>query len=87
MSVLGMSLESLIVLVVVGAVAGWLAGQVMKGKGFGFVVNSIVGVIGAFLGGFIFNFFGIIAGGGILGTLFTAFIGAVILLWLVSLLK
>ena len=84
---LNMSAESLIVLVVVGAVAGWLAGMVMKGKKRGVVVNSIVGIVGAFVGGFVFNFFGVAVAHGILGDLFTAFIGAVIFLWLVSLLR
>ena len=82
-----MGVESLIIIVVIGAVAGWLAGQVMKGKGFGLLGNIVVGVIGAFVGGFVFNLLGISVGGGLLGPLITAFAGAVILLWVVSLLK
>lgn len=85
---LNMSAESLIVLVVVGAVAGWLAGMVMSGKKKrGIIVNSIIGIIGAFVGGFVFKFFGFSVAHGIVGELFIAFIGAVIFLWLVSLLK
>ena len=82
-----MGIESLIIIVVIGAVAGWLAGQVMKGKGFGLLGNIVVGVVGAFVGGFVFNLLGISVGGGLIGPLITAFAGAVILLWVVSLLK
>lgn len=70
----------------IGLVAGWLAGVVMKGKGFGLIGNMIVGVIGAVLGGFMFQFLGI-AAGGLIGSLVVAFVGAVVLLFIVGLVK
>ncbi len=72
---------------IVGAIAGWLAGQFMKGSGFGLVGDIIVGIIGAFLGGWLFGKFGVSLGGGLIGAIIVAFIGAVILLFLVRLIK
>jgi uncharacterized membrane protein YeaQ/YmgE (transglycosylase-associated protein family) len=72
---------------IVGAIAGWLAGQFMKGSGFGLVGDIIVGIIGAFLGGWLFGKFGVSLGGGLIGSIIVAFIGAVILLFLVRLIK
>jgi uncharacterized membrane protein YeaQ/YmgE (transglycosylase-associated protein family) len=71
----------------IGVVAGWLASQLMRGRGFGMVGNMIVGVVGAVLGGFLFGILGISTGGGLIGSLITAVIGAVVLLFLVSLVK
>lgn len=82
-----MSVETLIIWLIVGAVAGWLAGLVVRGGGFGLVGNIIVGIIGAFLGGWLFGLGGISIGAGIINTIFTAFIGAVVLLLLVRLIK
>lgn len=81
-----MEANGLIFTLVIGAVAGWLAGKVMKGKGFGILGNIIVGVVGAVLGGFLFGLLGISAGG-MIGSLVTATIGAIVLLWIVSLVK
>ncbi len=64
---------------IIGAIAGWLAGTVMKGGGYGLVGDIIVGIIGAFIGGFILSLFGLGANGW-LTTLITAFIGACILI-------
>ncbi len=75
-----------ILFLVIGAVAGWLAGLFMKGRGFGLLGNIIVGVIGGFFGGFLFGLVGA-SGGGMLGSLVTAFAGAVVLLFLVGLVK
>jgi uncharacterized membrane protein YeaQ/YmgE (transglycosylase-associated protein family) len=72
--------------ILLGAVAGWLAGQLFKGHGFGFIVNVIVGIVGALLGGWLFGLLGISIGGWI-GSLITAVIGAVVLLWIISLFK
>jgi uncharacterized membrane protein YeaQ/YmgE (transglycosylase-associated protein family) len=72
---------------IIGAIAGWLAGQFMKGSGFGLLGDIIVGVIGAFLGGWLFGKLGIWPGGGLLGSLIVAFVGAIILLFLVRLIK
>ncbi|MBN2720040.1 MAG: GlsB/YeaQ/YmgE family stress response membrane protein [Proteobacteria bacterium] len=73
--------------ILIGLAAGWLAGQLMKGGGFGIVGNIIVGVIGALVGGFLFRFFGVSAGGGLLGALIVATIGAIVLLFLLRLIK
>ena len=70
----------------IGLVAGWLAGQVTKGRGFGVIGNLIVGVVGAFIGGFVFDSLGI-AAYGLLGSLIAAFVGALILVWLVGIIK
>ncbi len=71
----------------IGAVAGWLAGLAMKGRGFGVLGNIVVGVVGAILGGYLFGVLGVSTGGGVLGSLITAFVGAVVLLFLVGLIK
>jgi uncharacterized membrane protein YeaQ/YmgE (transglycosylase-associated protein family) len=72
---------------IIGLVAGWLAGVLMKGGGFGMVGDLVVGVIGAVLGGWLFGALGISAGGGLIGSLIVAVIGAVVLLFLVRLIK
>ncbi len=82
-----MTVETLLIWALVGAVAGWLAGLVVRGFGFGLVGNIIVGIIGAFLGGWLFANFGIAIGAGIINTIFTAFIGAVVLLLIVRVVK
>lgn len=70
----------------IGAIAGWLAGVLTKGGGFGLLGNIIVGIIGALVGGFVFGLLGISAGG-LVGSIITATAGAVILLFLVSMVK
>ena len=72
---------------VVGLVAGWLAGMLVKGGGFGLVGDLVVGVIGAVLGGWLFSTLGASAGGGLLGSIIVATIGAVVLLFIVRLIK
>jgi len=81
-----MNLQSLVLFLVIGLVAGWLASRIMRGGGFGLVGDLVVGVIGAFLGGWLFNLLGISLGG-ILGALVTALIGAIVLLYLLRLIK
>ena len=73
--------------ILIGLVAGWLAGQVMKGGGFGVVGDIVVGVIGALLGGFIFRTLGVSSGGSLIGAVIVAFIGAVVLIFLLRLIK
>lgn len=73
-------------IVLIGICAGWLAGQIMKGSGFGLGVDLIVGVIGAILGGFVFGLVGI-AAYGLIGRLIIATIGAILLLTLLRYLK
>jgi uncharacterized membrane protein YeaQ/YmgE (transglycosylase-associated protein family) len=82
-----MGIESLLIMLVIGAVAGWLAGQIMSGYGFGLVGNIIVGVVGAFVAGLLLPRVGFGAGGGILWAIIHATIGAVILLFLIRLVK
>jgi uncharacterized membrane protein YeaQ/YmgE (transglycosylase-associated protein family) len=65
---------------IVGLIAGWLAGQFMKGSGYGLVGDIIVGIIGAFIGGFLASMLGISASVGLIGSIIVAFIGAVILI-------
>jgi uncharacterized membrane protein YeaQ/YmgE (transglycosylase-associated protein family) len=81
-----MTLTALIWFLLIGLIAGWLAGRVMRGGGFGVVGDMIVGVIGAFLGGWLFGVLGISAGG-LLGSIITAFVGAVILILLLRLIR
>ncbi|MGE8453966.1 MAG: GlsB/YeaQ/YmgE family stress response membrane protein [Pseudomonadales bacterium] len=72
---------------VIGGIAGWLAGVVVKGGGFGLVVDIIVGIVGAFIGGWLAGVLGISLGGGLIGSIVTALIGAVILLFIIRLIK
>ena len=81
-----MNVTNLIIFLIIGAIAGWLAGTLMKGKGFGLLGNIAVGIIGAIIGGFVFGLLGISAGG-IIGLIVTATVGAAILLFVVGLLK
>ena len=73
--------------VLIGLCAGWLAGQLMKGGGFGPVGDIVVGVIGALLGGYLFSAAGVYPAGGLLGSLIVATIGAMVLLFLLRLIK
>jgi uncharacterized membrane protein YeaQ/YmgE (transglycosylase-associated protein family) len=81
-----MSGTALIWFLLIGLIAGWLAGQVMRGGGYGVIGDMIVGVIGALLGGWLFGALGISAGG-IIGAIITAFVGAVILILLLRVIK
>jgi uncharacterized membrane protein YeaQ/YmgE (transglycosylase-associated protein family) len=71
---------------IIGVMAGWLAGKVMRGRGFGLIGDLIVGILGALMGGFLFGVLGI-AAYGLIGSLVTATVGAMILLWIVRLLR
>jgi uncharacterized membrane protein YeaQ/YmgE (transglycosylase-associated protein family) len=81
-----MDFTGFILWIVIGGVAGWLAGQFMRGGGLGLIGNIIVGIVGGVIGGWIFGLFGI-AAGGIFGSLITSLIGAVVLLFVVGLFK
>lgn len=72
---------------IVGLIAGWLAGMLVKGGGFGLVGDLVVGVIGAFIGGYLFSLFGASAGGGLIGSIVVATVGAVLLLIVVRAIK
>ena len=82
-----MTVEALIILLVVGAVAGWLAGVIMKGFGFGLIGNIIVGIVGAAIASWLFPRLGISLGAGIVGAIVAATIGAVILLFIIGLVR
>ena len=82
-------LEALIITLLVGAIAGWLAGLLVQGTGFGLLGDIVVGILGALITSIVLPKFGLVLaiGGGILGSIIAAFIGAVILLVVVKLLK
>jgi uncharacterized membrane protein YeaQ/YmgE (transglycosylase-associated protein family) len=79
-------MESLIVLLIVGAIAGWAAGQIVKGYGFGLVGNIVVGVVGAFIGNWLFPQLGL-WGADMIGMIISAILGAVILLVVIGLVR
>jgi len=81
-----MDITSLVIFLVIGAIAGWLAGVVVKGGGFGLVGDIVVGIVGAVVGGWLFGVFGITAGG-LVGAIITAFVGACVLLFVIRLIK
>jgi uncharacterized membrane protein YeaQ/YmgE (transglycosylase-associated protein family) len=81
-----MDLTALLIFIVIGAVAGWLVGVLVKGGGFGLIGNILVGIIGAIIGGYLFAFAGVDLGG-LIGSIVTATVGAVVLLLLVRLVK
>jgi uncharacterized membrane protein YeaQ/YmgE (transglycosylase-associated protein family) len=74
---------SFLLFLLIGLAAGWLAGQIMKGSGFGLWINLLLGVAGSFIGGFLFQFLGI-GGDGILVSLVAAFVGAILLLFIIG---
>lgn len=65
--------------IVVGLIAGWLAGVVMKGGGFGVLADIVLGIVGGIVGGWLFGALGIFPGGGLVGSIIVAFVGAVVL--------
>jgi uncharacterized membrane protein YeaQ/YmgE (transglycosylase-associated protein family) len=79
-------MDGLLWFLLVGLIAGWLASNLMKGRGFGFVGDMVVGVIGAVIGGHLFGRLGM-AGGGLLGSIIVATIGAVILIVILRLIR
>ena len=82
-----MDLTSLLVMLVIGAVAGWLAGVLMKGGGFGLVGDIVVGILGAFIGSWLFGVLGVSIGAGLIGAIVTATVGAIVLLGALRLIK
>jgi uncharacterized membrane protein YeaQ/YmgE (transglycosylase-associated protein family) len=79
-------METWIGWIIIGGIAGWLAGKLMKGGGFGIVVNVLLGIVGSVIGGWLFGLAGITAGG-IIGSLASATVGAIVLLAIVGLFK
>jgi len=82
-----MSLEALIIWLIVGALAGWIAGLIVKGYGFGLIGNIVVGIIGAVIAGWLLPRLGIVIGSGFVASLVNAVIGAVILLVIIGLVR
>ncbi len=74
-------------ILLIGLAAGAIAGALMRGKGFGIIINILVGIAGSFVGGWIYGLLGISIGSGIWGVLLMAVVGAVVLLWVLSLFK
>ena len=73
--------------IIVGLIAGFLAGKVMRGDGFGVLMDIVIGMVGAIIGGWVFGILGVYPGFGLIGSILVAFVGACILLWLVRLIK
>ena len=82
-----MGIESILVFLIVGAVAGWLAGLIVSGFGFGLIGNIVVGIVGAFIAGYLFPAMGVSLGSGIIAAILHSTIGAVILLVLIKVIK
>ncbi|ARP99708.1 GlsB/YeaQ/YmgE family stress response membrane protein [Pseudorhodoplanes sinuspersici] len=82
-----MGIESIIVWLIVGAIAGWLAGLIVTGYGFGLIGNIVVGIVGAFIAGWLLPRLGIAIGTGFIAAIINAVIGAVILLVIIGLIK
>lgn len=80
-------LQSLIVWLLIGAIAGWLAGQIMKGGGFGLVGDIIVGIVGAFIAGILFPRLGFAFGNPLVGSIIAAVVGACLLLFILRLVR
>jgi len=81
-----MGLVSILIFLAIGAIAGWLAGIIMKGGGFGILINILLGIVGAVIGGWVFSLFGL-STESLIGEIITAVVGAVILLFVIGLFK
>jgi uncharacterized membrane protein YeaQ/YmgE (transglycosylase-associated protein family) len=81
-----MDITGFLIFIVIGAIAGWLAGTIMKGGGFGLPGNILIGIVGGIVGGFLFRLL-VIAAGGLIGSMVTATVGAVVLLYVIGLFK
>jgi uncharacterized membrane protein YeaQ/YmgE (transglycosylase-associated protein family) len=80
-------IDSIIIMIIVGAIAGWLAGKLVRGFGFGLIWNIVIGIIGAFIGVWLLTRLGIAPGTGFLGSIVNALIGALVLLFIVGLIR
>ena len=79
-------MTNLVIIILIGLAAGWLAGKVIKGSSFGLLANLVIGVSGAIIGGYIFEFLGI-STPGTLGVLISAIVGSIVLLYVIQVLK
>ncbi len=82
-----MDVHGIIAWLIIGAIAGWLAGTVVKGGGFGLLGDIVVGIVGAFIGGWLADVLGIGIGGGLIASIITATIGAVVLIVILRMIK
>lgn len=82
-----MTLEAIVIWLVVGALAGWIAGLIVKGYGLGLIGNIVVGIVGAVIAGWLLPRIGIVIGGGFIASIINAVIGAVILLVIIGLIR
>jgi uncharacterized membrane protein YeaQ/YmgE (transglycosylase-associated protein family) len=82
-----LGVDSLIVMLVIGGIAGWLAGKIVRGFGFGLIVNILIGIVGAFIGVALLTQLNIMPGYGFLGSIVNATIGAVVLLLIIGLIR
>ena len=82
-----MGIDSIIVWLIVGAIAGWLAGLIVKGGGFGLLGNIVIGIIGAVVAGWLLPTLGVHLGTGIIGAIIDSVIGGVVVLVIISLIK
>jgi uncharacterized membrane protein YeaQ/YmgE (transglycosylase-associated protein family) len=73
--------------IIIGGIAGWLAGNIMKGGGFGLGMNIVLGIIGSIVGGWLFSFLGLSTSEGLIGSLITALAGAILILYVGRLIK
>ena len=80
-------IDGIIIMLIVGAIAGWLAGQIVRGFGFGLLWNIIIGIVGAFIGVWLLTQLGVLPFSGFVGSIVNATIGAVILLVIVGFIK
>ena len=78
--------SGLIWTLVIGLIAGWLAGKVMKGRGYGVLMDIVLGIVGGMIGRFVFGMLGL-ASWNVIGSIIVSFVGALILIWLVRQLK
>ena len=79
--------DSIIVMLIVGAIAGWLAGKLVQGFGFGLIWNIVIGIIGAFIGVWLLTKLNIAPGSGFIGSIVNALIGSLLLLFIVGLVR
>jgi len=82
-----MDIQGIIVWLAIGAIAGWLAGTLVKGGGYGLVGDIIVGIVGAFIGGWLAGVLGISIGSGLVSSIITATVGAIILILILRMVK
>lgn len=82
-----MGIEGLLIFIIIGAIAGWLAGTIYKGYGFGLLGNIVVGIVGAALASWIFPKLGLWVDGGVIAQIIWATLGAIVLLFLISLVR